>query len=363
MAESTLSITLRPKTFKEIIGHTAAVAAIKAAIDADKIPVAYMFTGPAGTGKTTLARLVARAVQGWAFAESDKPDVLELNAAHFTGVDGMRDLITKTSTYPFAGTYRVIILDEAHQLSKPAQNLLLKPLEDPDSATRWIICTTETGKILPAIRTRCTTFELGGLDSKERHALLARAAEAIGRLEPFDDFEKEVTARGLQGPRALLQAFEQYSNGIDAASAVSAQTAILAPEYHEIALAVVYGQWDKPSTIWGGKKQLPSLQSMLVALDEKLKKQAKESDKEDKQDIEDVSVSKDDEQGRPEVSRGLRAVTAAFLKGAVLKGNGRAAESLNILAHCTSPNPFDAAMEYPATIAGLYRVNAKMQGK
>lgn len=356
MADSTLSIILRPKSLQDVIGHTAAVAAIKKTIDDDKIPLVTLFIGPAGTGKTTLAKILARDYQGWAFSPSEEPDVMEINAGNCRKIDDIRDLLTRTNTYPMNGTYRIIIMNEVHRLTADAQEALLQPFEDASSATRWILTTTELGKLKEALRTRCTIHQLSGMDAKERHALLARAAETLGRTESYEEFEKQVGLRGLRGPRAILQAFEGFNNGLSIEAAITAQTVAQAPEYHEIALAAVYGTWDKP-----GMRGAPSLAAQLNALDAKLKKKPEGEEKES--EVGDELVGADEESSRPEVARALRAVTAAFLKGAVLKGNARAVKAMHYLAHCVSPNPFDAALEYPATIAGLYAVNAIMQGK
>jgi len=254
---------------------------------------------------------------------------------------------------PAVGKYRVIILDECHQLTKDSQNILLKELEKANSATVWILCTTDKSKVLKGVVDRCFPVPLSGMGPKERRELIERARLSINRTEACADFEDAITKAGITSPREILKAFESYANGIAASDAVAAMSLQGLPEYKDIAFAVVYKPWAEASAI-------------IKALDEKLKKKAKELEVDKSAIPGDATIETEDLEGRPEVARGMRALVAAFLKGVVYKGGPqgqRAAEALHILAHCVSPNDFDAGLEFAATVGGLMRVNGKMKGQ
>lgn len=361
MADSQLGIALRPTKFDEVIGQEDTCRVLQAEIDKGEIPRAIMFIGPAGTGKTTLAKIIARAAQGWDFPIDLEPDLLEINAADMSGIDDMRELIEATESFPMQGKYRVIILDEAHQLSKPAQNCLLKPFERKDSATLWIICTTETGKIIPALRTRCQIFNLTRLSKKGIHELLVRAGEYTGKAD-FTDFEAVAIRENLNQPRPLLNAFGNYVNGMPAADAVNGQLQTFGFLPFEIAKAVVYGDWEKDTTVW--QKPCKAVKSQFADLESEFKKKKKDAAAEDADESDTTEgAEKDEALGRPEVSRAIRAIAASLIKNEILKGNVKAVAAMHLFAGAISPNPFDAALEYPATVGLLFRVNATMTGK
>lgn len=364
MESQQLGILLRPKSFDELIGQEDVVATLRTQFGKGEVPRAMMFIGPAGTGKTTLAKIIAREIQGWEFSAEDEPDVIEINAANYRKIEDVRSLVDQTQTVPFVGKYRVIILDEAQQITKDAQNVLLKPFEEPNSANVWVICTTDPQKIIDALKTRCSTYQLTRLSKKNIHDLLVSGAKFLGRTEPYDEFEKEVMLRGASlGPRAMLNAFQNYNNGIPAKEAVMTMTAEAAPEFFDIARAVVYGKWNEDSTVWG--KPCKAVRVLISDLEALLKKKAeKEKQAEAEFKAEESDPDPDDVASRPEVARTLRNITGALLKGVVLGKDpvkaGIAADCLGGMATAISANEFDVPLEYPYTIGMLYRVNRLM---
>jgi DNA polymerase III subunit gamma/tau len=147
----------RPNKFKDVVGHKRVVDSLKSLMKEDKLPHSFIFAGPSGTGKTTLARILARKLQ----PNSAIEPYIEIDAANNTGVDAMRELL-ESINYAGLGSsgIKFIILDEAHELSKNAFDALLKPLEDTPEHVYFALCTTELQKIPKTIVTRCHTFNL-----------------------------------------------------------------------------------------------------------------------------------------------------------------------------------------------------------
>ncbi len=163
----------RPQTFDEVVGQKAIVTTLKNAIRDDKIGHAYLFCGPRGTGKTSLARLFAKALncrEGvghqclecdscLSIARGDHPDVVEIDAASNSTVDSVRQLIENVSYQPIMSAHKIYIIDEVHNMSNNAFNALLKTLEEPPEFVIFILCTTEPQKILPTILSRVQRFD------------------------------------------------------------------------------------------------------------------------------------------------------------------------------------------------------------
>lgn len=369
----TLNISMRPRSFEEVIGLEEQIAAIKAVIDSGTLPPAWILSGPFGCGKSTLSYIISRAVQGWDFPADMKPDVREVNAADVTGVDAMREMIKQAEYLPFTGRYRVIILDEAHKLSKAAQEPLLKEFEKPNSPTIWIIATTDPDKLIEGIRAgRCFTVKVTPMDEAQRRALVERAAQKVDYTGDIEAFLKEVTRAQVVSPRKILMAFQQFVSGMPLQQAVGSMSADVSPEFHDIAFAVIFGQWDKDVQIpWMGNKTVIAAGTQLKELDEKLKKKPKATADTDESD---GGLDDEDLQGKPEVARALRGIVGAFLKGILLpkvqKGKvtfkaadklQRAYEAMHILANLVPPGNYE--LEWSGTIAALYRVNQKLNGK
>jgi DNA polymerase-3 subunit gamma/tau len=147
-----LHIKYRPRKLEEMVGNSEAIDVLKTVLDPRRPakPHAFLFTGPSGCGKTTLARIVKTEL-----GCSDR-DYLELDGSKFRGIDTIRDLADQCRYAPLAGKVRVYLLDECHQLTKDAQNALLKMLEEPPSHVYFLLATTDPESLINTIRTRCT---------------------------------------------------------------------------------------------------------------------------------------------------------------------------------------------------------------
>ncbi len=234
----------RPKNFADLIGQEAMVRTLTNAVATGRIAQAYMLTGVRGVGKTTTARLIARALnypgnpsiempeltpQCEAILESRHMDVIEMDAASNTGVDNMREIIDSVRYAPVSLRYKIYIIDEVHMLSKSAFNALLKTLEEPPPHIKFIFATTEIRKVPVTILSRCQRFDLKRLDA----ALLMQHYARIAKLEnvTIDEESLRMIARASEGSvrdgLSLLDQAIAYGEGVVKAADVAGMMGLI----------------------------------------------------------------------------------------------------------------------------------------
>ena len=224
----------RPLTFDSVVGQQHIVSTLEHAITEGRLSHAYLFCGPRGTGKTTMARILAKALlcrnaeaaraEGASgcmpdgiceecelIAEGNHPDVYELDAASRTGVDNVREeIINSVNFAPVRGKYKIYIIDEVHMLTTAAFNALLKTLEEPPAHVIFVLCTTDPQKILETILSRCQRFDFHRIGNEDIERRLVYVCEQEGF--DYDDEALAIVARHAKGGmRDALSTLEQLS--------------------------------------------------------------------------------------------------------------------------------------------------------
>jgi DNA polymerase-3 subunit gamma/tau len=219
----------RPQDFDEVVGQDAIVRTLKNAISSGQVRQAYLFAGPRGTGKTSLARILAKGlncVQGptpnpdkvcnacVTIANGTSLDVVEMDAASQRGIDDIREIRERVVLQPAEGRYKVYILDEAHQLTDAAWNALLKLIEEPPPHLVFVFCTTDLSKVLPTVRSRCQTFVFQRPRLPELVRVLRRVAEGEGIDAP--DQALALIARAARGAyRDAVSTLDQLASATE----------------------------------------------------------------------------------------------------------------------------------------------------
>ena len=227
MAYQVLYRTYRPNKFSEVVGQDYIVKTLVNAIRNNKIAHAYLFAGPRGTGKTSIAKLFAKAINCehfdgescdrcdscQAYLEGRHPDIIELDAASNNSVENVREIIDQVPYAPLMGKYKVYIIDEVHMLSTSAFNALLKTLEEPPAHVIFILATTDPQKVIPTVLSRCQRYNFAKINTYEirKRTIEVLKAEGIAYEEKAVDEIARMAEGGMRDALSLLEQSLAYN--------------------------------------------------------------------------------------------------------------------------------------------------------
>ena len=249
-----LSLLTRPRSLDKLVGQQKVVKAIRQHMAGERVVTAWLFAGPKGVGKTSIARIMSVAYQcdhqtKWGrpckacYRNRESFGIIEINASDVTGIDRLRALL-EGAQYDVLGEghYRVYILDEVQKLSESAQNLLLKYLEDSHEKVVYILCSTAPQKIAEPLRSRCVSYVLKELEPDDVLGLVERYLETANSQLPADRLTDALNELQVRSPRLVAQAVEKYCAGCspEEAALVDGATSV---DVKAVGRAVVKGDW------------------------------------------------------------------------------------------------------------------------
>jgi DNA polymerase III gamma/tau subunit len=309
-----LALDLRPQKLCDVLGADSAKRALQSFIDKDSFPNVFLFIGPPGCGKTTLAEIVADAVSGAGAVAADDGRVIQNNGSAENKVEDARKLIDISTSRPFNGRRRTIISNEFHMWTDSAQQAVKDTMEKSEAV--WVLTTDTPEKISPAIlsRSSAATFELKPLNRGQIADLVRRGAPNLDCTQGIADF---LDSKEIRSPREILGVLEQYLAGVPLEEAVHG--AEHEPLYADIARALLRGDWSKTTGLLGKVKTADS--------------------------------------------RAMTSVVSAFLGSALLQENiGPRADALATCLAGLSNNQFVDGIAYAATKAYFYKTCKAISG-
>lgn len=222
-----MALSMRPKSLDSLVGQETLVKTLESQFKSKRIPHFFLLSGPVGSGKTTIARILSLLIQknpsvSQSLTSEDwnnykKYDITEINAANKTGVDDMRALIQTMKYRPISpSTAKIVILDEAHQLSNAAQNVLITETEDVANYIFFIFCTSQVSKIIHALKRRAFIISPSVLDKKSTRILVENAAKKSNFSGKIEEFLESLETYQISSPGIVLQACERFFCGFSA---------------------------------------------------------------------------------------------------------------------------------------------------
>lgn len=253
MPQQQLSRSARPRTLDALVGQAKVVKRVRGHIKAGRDINGWLFTGPTGTGKTTIARILALSLQCTHQKEFGSPcdecrenktsfDIYEVNGAKIRGKQQIEEELSGADYSPRIGQYRVYILDECHKMTDEAQNLILKYIEDAVETTIYILCSTAPHKIIETLQGRCVMYQLRQLELEDITVLVTRLLKRAKSELPADRLADSLVDRGVFYPRLICHAVEKYIAGADPDEAAEVQGSTMV-DTKALCRALVKGDW------------------------------------------------------------------------------------------------------------------------
>lgn len=321
--ERSLNVELRPQKLEDFIGCEKIIGPIKEGIRQGRVDNTYVFTGTPGTGKTSMARIIAQLVQG---KVQDQYDIEEVDTGDMSA-DDIRELCGRSRNNPWFGKYRCIILDEAHKLAPAAMTILLKHLEEPVPSTVWFVCSSEAAKLPAAVMRRGSHYVMPELSLNQVDSLVQFAIKHVGgdveikylKSDKYKELLDALNKQEVFSPGFVIRAVEKFITGIAANEAARTSEATVFDAF-AVAKATAAGDWSKVKTLLLGAP--------------------------------------------PSAGRDIRGRVSGYFRSILMKepaGSKRAeqcVEAIRLMADLANQSQFEEGMIMAATCAAIYEICA-----